>query len=222
MRAVLLKASPRLSLRRQNARAKDVSSGGTSARRTPFHEHKKPDDLRSLLEVHVAAWPQVLSWSEDPVFEAFWRAACFHEERLVASRVRLKTATITVVAVPSVVWEVGVRRSRVLALKRAVVAAGRRVLLIPEGPLRREPRLGNALLMARAAQAGIGAEDRIAVMAALAEEPGMLLGDLVHIVRDERDRVAAVLSLARKGVIEVDMRKPIGPLSAIWLCDWRV
>ncbi len=220
MTSVLPKSSPRVRSRSQSA-STGGSKGRRSARRAPSYEHKNADDLLGLLEAHVAASPQVLCSSGDPVFEAFLRAACFREERLVASRIRLKTAMITVVAVASDVWEVGVRRSRVLALKRAAAAAGRRVLVIPERRLRREPRCGNALLIAQAAQAAIGAEDRIAVMAALTEEPGMSLGDLIHVVQHAQDRVGAVLSLARQGVIEVDVRKPIGPLSSVWLCGGR-
>jgi hypothetical protein len=90
------------------------------------------------------------------------------------------------------------------------------VVVLPEGALRREPRLGNTLLIARAAWAIIGAEDRIAVMAALAEEPGISLGDLAQAVRRGPDRVAAVLSLVKRGIVEVDRRKAIGPLTAVW------
>lgn len=178
----------------------------------------RSEDLRSLLDAHVAASPHVRSSIADPVFETLLRAACFQEERIIVVCVRLRTKAVTIVAVPADVWEVGVRRARILALKHAAVRAGRRVVLIPEGALLRQPRLGNACLMAGAADVGIGAEDRIAVMSALVEEPGMALGDLIQVVQHEPDRVAAVLSLARSGILEVDMRKAIGPQSPIWLC----
>lgn len=174
-------------------------------------------DLRRVLEAHVAASPLVSSTSPDPICEALWRAACFQDGRIAAVRARLPSKTVTLVAVPSDLWIDGARRGRVLALKRTAVRSGRRVILVPEGALRREPRLGNAVLMAQAARTAIGAEDRIAVMAALAEEPGMALGDLIQVVRHAPDRVAAVLSLARSGVVDVDRRRPIGPLTPVWL-----
>lgn len=174
-------------------------------------------DLGRLLEVHVAALPGVVAASPDPVCEALWRGACLRDERLAVLRVKLTSKVVTVVAVPSDIWTDGARRARVMALKRAAARSGRRMTLLPEGALRREPRLGNALVMAQAAQTTIGAEDRIAVMAALAEEPGIALGDLIQIVRHGPDRVAAVLSLARSGVVDVERRKPIGPLSRVWL-----
>lgn len=173
-------------------------------------------DLRRVLEAHVIASPLVVSASPDPACEELWRAA-LHDGGLAAMRVKLVSRAATLVAVPSDLWRDGTRRARALALKHAAAQAGRRVVVVPEGALRREPRLGNAILMAQAARAVIGAEDRIAVMAALAEEPGMVLGDLIQLVRHEPDRVAAVLSLARSGVVDVDRRKPIGPLSAVWL-----
>ncbi len=173
--------------------------------------------LRRVLEAHVIASPLVVSASPDPACEELWCAA-LEDAGLAAMRVQLATRTATLVAVPSDLWRDGARRARALALKQAAARSGRRVVVMPEGALRREPRLGNAVLMAQAAQAAIGAEDRIAVMAALAEEPGMVLGDLIQLVRHEPDRVAAVLSLARSGVVDVDRRKPIGPLSAVWLC----
>jgi hypothetical protein len=174
--------------------------------------------LSRLLEAHVAASPHVVSAAAEPIFEAFWRAACFQDPRVAAVSVRTVSKVVTLVAIPSDLWTDSVRRARVLALKRAAIQSGRRVMILPEGALRREPKLGNAFLMAQAAHAVIGAEDRIAVMAALAEEPGMALGDLIQVVRHEPDRVAAVLSLVRSGVLEVDMRKAIGPQSPIWLC----
>lgn len=173
-------------------------------------------DLRRVLEVHVIASPVVVSAGPDPACEEFWRAA-LQDEGLAAMRVKLASRTVTLMAVSSDLWLDGARRARVLALKHAASRSGRRVIVVPEGALRREPRLGNAVLMAQAARAVISAEDRIAVMAALAEEPGMVLGDLIQLVRHEPDRVAAVLSLARSGVVDVDCRKPIGPLSAVWL-----
>lgn len=173
-------------------------------------------DLRRVLEAHVVASPLVVSAGPDPACEELWRAA-LQDEGVAAIRVKLASRSVTLVAVPSDLWMDGARRARVLALKHAAARSGRRVIVVPEGVLRREPRLGNAVLMAQAARAIIGAEDRIAVMAALAEEPGMVLGDLIQLVRHEPDRVAAVLSLARSGVADVDRRKPIGPLSAIWL-----
>lgn len=176
-----------------------------------------PTDLARLLEAHVAASPHVLSAGPDPVCQELWRAACFHDERLVAMSVKLAAKLVTLVAVPDHLWLDSGRRTRVFALKRAAVRSGRRVMVLSEGALRREPRLGNAILMAQAAHALIGAEDRISVMAALAEEPGMALGDVIQVVRHEPDRVAAVLSLARSGIIEIDLRKPIGPLSPLWL-----
>jgi hypothetical protein len=174
-------------------------------------------DLSRLLEVHVAALPGVVAASPDPVCEALWRGACFRDERLAVLRVKLTSKVVTVVAVPSDVWMDGARRARVLALKRAAVHSGRRMTVLPEGALRREPRLGNALVMAQASQTTMCAEDRIAVMAALVEEPGLALGDLIQIVRHGPDRVAAVLSLARSGVVDVERRRPIGPLSQVWL-----
>jgi hypothetical protein len=176
-----------------------------------------PARLRELLDAHVAASPHVLSARPDPIFESFWNTASLRDERVAVLRVRLGSGPVTLVAVPSGVWARGGSRARILALKRAAVRAGRRVLVVPEGALRREPRLGNAVMLAQAASADIGPEDRIAVMALLAEEPGMVLGDLIQAVRQEDDRVAAVLSLARRGIVEVDLRGPIGPLSQVWL-----
>jgi hypothetical protein len=177
----------------------------------------RPTGLGRLLEAHVAASRHVVSAAPDLASQAVWRAACFQDERLAVMRAKLAAKSVTLVAVPADLWMDSARRARILALKRAAARSGRRVMIVPEGALRREPRLGNALLMAQAARALIGAEDRIAVMAALAEEPGMALVDLIEVIPQGPDRVAAVLSLARSGIVDVDLRNPIGPLSRIWL-----
>ncbi len=174
--------------------------------------------LASVLDAHLLASPVVLCHGPDPAVAALERALGLLGRGLAIARARLLGRGITFVAIPATAWADPGSRAAVIALKRASRQIGRRSVLLQEAALRREPHLGNVLLVAAAAATPLPARDRIAVVGKLIDEPDATLADLALLVRDDgRDPVAGVLSLVATGVAEVDIRRPIGPMTQVWL-----
>lgn len=198
--------------------ANDDGPSARSAAPVPEAAPRRRSHLAAALDAHLAASPDVLSHGTDPRIQAAASALGLVALGVVARRASLSGRGVTVVAVPAHVWADPRHRADALRLKPLGRELGRRVVLVQEGPLLRQPRLGNARLVARCADAELGPDDRFAVIGSLIDEPGTSLGDLAGLLQGSAvDPVGAVLSLVAQGLVEVDKRRPIGPATPAWL-----
>lgn len=167
--------------------------------------------IAGRLDAVLTVIPVVAAFGPDPAAEGIERLFGLGDTGLVIRRVRLVDGRcVTVAAVPSRV------RSDVLAFKRAVEACGRRVILVPEGALDREPLGTNSLLIAGCAGARVSPSDRLALVTALLEAGGSLsLADAAEIMVRSDDPVAAVLALVPARVVLLDLAVPVGPDSTV-------
>lgn len=180
--------------------------------------------LGARLDAALIALPVVIGVGADPGVEALVRPLGLAEAGLVIRRVRiLDGRSVTVTAVPAITWVRPDGRDRVLALKRAARTAGRRVVLVPEGTLDRDPRMADALLIAGCAGARVAPGDRLALTIALMQAGGsMPLADAAELMVRSHDPVAAVLALVAGRVVGLDLRGPVGPDSQVLSLAGRV
>lgn len=173
--------------------------------------------LAARLDAALTVLPRVAGFGIDPAVEALERPLGLADAGLVVRRVRLDDGrTVTAVTVPSTTWTRPGGHKDLLALKRAAGTLGRRVVLVPDAALEREPRAANAMLIAGCAGSPVSPSDRLGLMGALLEAGGsMPLADAADIMLRSDDPVAAILSLVAARVVGLDLREPIGPVSTV-------
>lgn len=109
-----------------------------------------------------------------------------------------------------------------LDLKHRAEENGERVILVPPTFIQREPRLGNARLVADAFQVSLSGEDRMAVFLHLVENGGYsTFHDCAMAVVNCEAPYSCVLSMAGMGLVKIDLGKPIIPETRVDLPDAR-
>jgi hypothetical protein len=173
--------------------------------------------LSARLDAALTVAPTVAAFGLDPAVEALMKPLGLQYAGDVIRRVRLHDGrSATVLAVLNEAWVDSDGRTRALALKRAAHAIGRRVVLVPEGSLYREPMMTNALLIAGCAWADVSPFDRLALMAVLLDSGGsMPLAEAAETMQRSDDPVAAVLCLVADRVVCLELSGPITPESRV-------
>lgn len=174
-------------------------------------------NLAAKLDAVLATHPAVRAVSPDPVAEALSNGLGGAARELAIRRVRLVGAgPVSVAAVPSAAWHDPGAKVSALSLRRAAAHLGRRVVLVTEAWLDREPRLANALLVASCASAPVAPRDRLSLMSALLDAGGELpLADAAEVMTSADDPVAAVLALGAHRVLALGMDEPVGPATRV-------
>ena len=178
--------------------------------------------LAACLDAVLIVTPVVTAITLDPVVEALEPCLGLGSAGLVSRRVRVADGRrLTVVGVPGSVWR-STAKTALLTLKAAAARVGRRVLLVPEGALDREPRMSDALLVAGCAGLAVAPADRLSLGAALIAASGSLpLADAAECMARADDPVAAVLSLFAGRVVGLDLGRPLGPESRVLVLEGR-
>jgi hypothetical protein len=172
--------------------------------------------LEKVVDVLIAAQPGFESLGNDAVAEGLRLQHHFCEHDVAAVRVLCAGVRITALIVPRRLWHSSAHLARLVKLRAAVRALGHPSLLVPEGFVRRQPRLGNARLLAGAADIAVSGGDRMSILKLLTELPGSSLEECAEAVRLSEDPFGAVLALACAGDIEIDPREPFTPFSVIY------
>lgn len=176
--------------------------------------------LADALCMLLAADPAVLVHGPDGMVTAMLPALGLAGRGVAVVRARTQARDVTLVAVPYLLWPypwVEEQRVPLLELKRLAGCSGRRVVLLPEARVRREPRATNARLVAQAAGTDVPPRDRLTILGALVDEPGIALGDLAALASGAGDPVAAVLALVAAGLLHLDLdHAPVGPATQVW------
>ncbi|APG12031.1 hypothetical protein BKD09_27210 [Bradyrhizobium japonicum] len=99
-----------------------------------------------------------------------------------------------------------------LMVAQALLDLGLRPLVRTESDVMREPRCTNARTVFEYASRPVDVGLRLQILGALTDDGAMPLGELLSRLRSHRDPVAAVMSLACNGVVELDLDSmPLGP-----------
>lgn len=177
-----------------------VSRARSSSR--PFFSTKCPgivceDDILVALAHMLEAEPTV--WAFDDAGDGFLEALVGEERILFA-------------VLPSS----GLDRERIKDVADKLEARGRRVCLVPEANLRRQPARANRELVSSAGAACLAPFDRVKVLDRILGDGGSsTLGEVACLVSGGDDPVAGVLSLVVAGVLRIDMDRAIDAESRV-------
>jgi hypothetical protein len=129
--------------------------------------------------------------------------------------VRLRQREVVFLIARSQTW----RRAKdnMIALKRACAHAGRRLVLVPAGWVRRPTFLVNCAIIGSSASTQVTATLRLAVLDQLMFDPTSSLRDCAACLDNHEDPVGAVLAMVGQGFLKLDLRKQISPETLISL-----
>lgn len=169
----------------------------------------------------VGAYTDATYVGPNPAVEALAAGLGFEAHDLCVTEIRFGARLITLIVVPHHVWRRPERMARAIQLRDLARCAGSECILVPQGLVERQPRLGNASLLGVVGSAvRVGATDRMRVLAHLIENGDCALGELAALV-EHRDPYGAILHLAASGVVRIDLYRCISPTTMIGLPDPR-
>jgi|GEM_PF-4873513 hypothetical protein len=159
--------------------------------------------------VEVAAAPEIESLK--------WR---FKLERAEVGGITVRTreGDVTAIIAGRCVWEHPCDREALFRLRLALRHSGCRVVLVPLGVVRRQPRLDWARWIASASGVRTSDEEREAVLQIVRTTSRPTLAIAASVLR-HRDAVTAVLSLVARGLLKVEISRPIGPDVPVWVAE---
>jgi hypothetical protein len=82
-------------------------------------------------------------------------------------RIKVAFGPLTLILVPSAIWHGPAYKLRLLAIKKEAAFAGHRCMLVPEIPVRKQSRLGNAQLIEQAANTIVTPDQRLNILGQL-------------------------------------------------------
>ncbi|WP_162783607.1 hypothetical protein [Devosia naphthalenivorans] len=135
---------------------------------------------------------------------------------LVITSVAMCSRNFTLIGVPMRHWHRPDTMARIHALKSAAIDAGHRCVLVPENAVQKQPRLENATLIDGSRNVEATATERMALLACLIEFGDCSLSDCATLFHGN-DPYGAILNLAAKGIVNMDLDVPIGPHSLVKL-----
>jgi len=150
----------------------------------------------------------------NPIVEAIAEGLGFAPHDLAIIDVKVNRRIVTLVVVPPHIWNSSYPSAKVIDLRFQAREAGQAAVIVPQGVVEREPRLGNSQLLARTANIKIDATCRMSVLAYLIEHGASCLSELAELVKHP-DPFGAVLSMVATGAIALDLHKPITPYTPV-------
>lgn len=184
-----------------------------SHERRVHRNHRLKRELRDLVNAYTSA----RFLGSGRFVEDMAAKAGIHSHELCIVDVLLRGATVTIVCVPYGGWTRPEFMERVHALRIGAKAQGRRVVVVPQGIVDRQPRLGNASIIGVAGKrVTVDATARMTVLAHLVENGDCSLSDLASLL-DHPDPYGAILNLISQDVLRIDLRRCISPSSLVGL-----
>lgn len=172
------------------------------------------DRLRRGLEALIRSNRNVTGLGQNEEVEQLADELGLDSHELACLDVRIRNRRATIACVPSRLWNRPGAMATFYELKSAAAALGHRVILVPAGFIRRQPRLDNAFMVSDAIDIQINASDRMAILEFMIENGEGTLSDVASLVRHP-DPVAAILHLVTVGVLDIDLDAPIRPTSEV-------
>lgn len=171
--------------------------------------------LRDLVEAYTSA--KFVGSSR--VVEGLAAKAGFQGHDLSIVEVMLGKRLITIVCVPFGGWTRPEFMQRVLVLRSRARAHGLDVVVVSQGIVDRQPRLGNASIIGVAGRrVSVSSTARMKVLAHLIENGDCQLSELAAVIAaDHPDPYGAILNLVSNDVLRIDLAKVISPTSMVGL-----
>lgn len=138
----------------------------------------------------------------------------FEPHDLAIADIRLAGKVVTIICVPYRIWNRPYSMGRVIDLRFQARFAGHAAILVPQGIIDREPRLGNSRLLAGTAKVKVDATSRMVVLGHLIENGPCSLAELASLV-PHNDPFGAVLHLVTAGAISIRTDRCISPCSMV-------
>lgn len=171
--------------------------------------------LRDLVEAYTSA----KFIGAGHAVEGLAANAGFQAHDLSIVDVLLGKRLVTIVCVPFGGWTRPEFMDRVHVLRSRAKAQGHHVVVVSQGIVDRQPRLGNASIIGVAGRrVSVSSTARMKVLAHLIDNGDCQLSDLAStIAADHPDPYGAILSLVSNDVLRIDLAKVISPTSMVGL-----
>lgn len=164
----------------------------------------------------LAAHPRTTHLGPDDLVENLASSLGFETVDLAILRVMVGPNRYTLICAPERIWNG--RKRGLLELKRVAAAAGRNCVLVPEGAIQRQPRLGTARTIEEASGVEVTMEQRMDVLVHLIEHGYSTLFDCACAIRHPSP-FSAILHLVALGVIKMRSAGRLSPETRIDLPD---
>lgn len=164
----------------------------------------------------LAAHPRTTHLGPDHLVENLASSLGFETVDLAILRVMVGPNRYTLICAPERIWNG--RKRGLLELKRVAAAAGRSCVLVPEGAIQRQPRLGTARTIEEASGVDVTMEQRMDVLVHLIEHGYSTLFDCACAIKHPSP-FSAVLHLVAMGVIKMRGDGRLSPDTRIDLPD---
>lgn len=177
--------------------------------------HRRHQRLQKNLSALLGLCAKIQVGDTDPYIEHLMKAYGFRQFELALAGVKVGGRTATLVCAPYLVWTQHAKR--LLAFKHDAQLADRKVVLVPESVVQRQPRLNNALMVANASEVHVPPTGRMQILAHLIDNGSRSTIRECSTVLDHPDPVAAVFALIASGVLSIDLTRLIVPDSIVEL-----
>lgn len=175
------------------------------------------EQLRDLVHAH----PEAAYIGANGAVEGIAYSLGFAPHDLCVVDVQLAGKVVTLVCVPHQHWNRPASMAKVLDLRFQAKAAGHLVVLVPQSIVERQPRLGNAEIIARTAKVRVDSASRMIVLAHLIEHGDTSLSELAGLIQHS-DPFAAILHLVAVGAVAIDLERAITPSSLVGIPSARL
>lgn len=175
--------------------------------------------LKQQLRDLVAAYTSARFLGSCAPLEELAALAGFLPHELAIVEAKLGKQVIAIVCVPFGGWSRPEFMHRVFSLRAKARAQGHQVVVVSQGIVDRQPRLGNASIIGVAGRrVTVGSTARMAVLAHLVEHGDCPISELAALIQtDHKDPYGAILNLVANDVLKIDLRRCISPSSLVGL-----
>jgi hypothetical protein len=195
-----------------------AKSGHTPAsewreRRRCWEAERLQADLRAVAAIH----PRLRLSPTAPQISTLLQHFALQQIGLAIVTADVGTRSIVIVGVSRGAWYSPFLRPKLFALKREARRSGLMLILVPQGIIRRQPRLSTARLIATYHNFKVLEETRAAIIGHVKVSPTASLWSCSELVHNRRYAVGSVLALVATGVLRVSLTQPLSASSPIWL-----
>jgi hypothetical protein len=186
------------------------------ARQRAKRHRKEAERTRANLHTLLAADARVRRRGPDHIVTDLSADVGFERHDLIIVRIAIERRSITLVIAPRRIWHRQEQRERLLLLKQFSRNVGRRVVLVPETVLRREPRRSNSLTVTAAARVAMSLSQRLRLSVAVLSCGGSVtLRDCLELLPEHEDPAGAVLAMVHARLLYLPLDQPITPESLV-------
>ena len=175
----------------------------------------------SMIQAILSADHRLNYAGADPAAECLAARYGFARHDLNIVRLSAYTRPFTAIIAPPRIWYSANGKRSLLELKYELRSLGHVAVLVPGRLLRRQPRLGNAELIAKSPSVPMTASDRMKIEIHVMTEGPSTLEDCAKLLEQHPDPFGVVLSLVRSHRLRVDLARPLSPLTPVWACEGR-